>query len=116
MEMAQRFIEVGAVMLVEAEPPHEDAALETVITAAAIATRSRGIRLRPAAVRMSRNGPAHTELQLRHSQKSGQQFRADEHLNWPKSQELMSGKRRRSPAPERLSRGLPTLCPHIYPI
>jgi hypothetical protein len=63
MEMAQRFIEVGAVMLVEAEPPHEDAALETVITAAANARRSRGIRLRTAAVRMSRNGPARAELQ-----------------------------------------------------
>jgi hypothetical protein len=68
---------VGAVMLVEAEPPHEDAALETVITAAANATRSRGIRLRTAAVRMSRNGPARAELQMRHCQKSRQRLRAD---------------------------------------
>ena len=40
MEMAQRFIEEGAVILVAAEPPHEDAAVNTVISSAANPRRS----------------------------------------------------------------------------
>jgi hypothetical protein len=47
-------MEVGEVMLVAADPPHEDAAPETVISAAATATRVRGIRLRTAALRIWR--------------------------------------------------------------
>jgi hypothetical protein len=58
MEMAQRFSAEGAVMLVAAEPPQEDADVNTVIRTAANTMRSWVIRLRTAAVRISRNGPA----------------------------------------------------------
>ena len=76
MEIPHRLIDVGAVMLVAAEPPQEPAVSATVISATAEAMRPRGIRLRTAGSRISRNGPGRADQRMRQSQKSGQSFPA----------------------------------------
>ena len=53
----QRTICVGAVMLVAADPPHEDVASSRLAAAAAVAIRLRRLRLRIGAVRICQVAP-----------------------------------------------------------
>lgn len=75
MAIAHRFIEVGAVMLVAAEPPQEEAVFATATSVAVNAMRLKGIRLRTVAVRISQNGPVRADPRMRQCQKSRQSFR-----------------------------------------
>ena len=63
-----RLIDVDAVMLVGAEPPQEGVTVAAATSATANRMRSGGIRLRAVPVRISRNGPARAELEMRQCQ------------------------------------------------